>query len=80
MPKSSRDLFSPDVFDLKSFISPYMMLIPPTIFALLIWWTNQSFGFLFTHTVAELISIIIALTALIVTVVSRHFTKIGLTH
>lgn len=75
MPKSSRDLFSPDVFDLKSFISPYMMLIPPTIFALLIWWTNQSFGFLFTHTVAELISIIIALTALIVTVVSRHFTK-----
>ncbi|MCT8088194.1 PAS domain S-box protein [Acinetobacter sp. C_4_1] len=75
MPKSSRDLFSPDVFDLKSFISPYMMIIPPTIFALLIWWTNQSFGFLFTHTVAELISIIIALTALIVTVVSRHFTK-----
>lgn len=75
MPKSSRDLFSPDVFDLKSFISPYMMVIPPTIFALLIWWTNQSFGFLFTHTVAELISIIIALTALIVTVVSRHFTK-----
>ncbi|GAA5185397.1 hypothetical protein GCM10023345_18590 [Acinetobacter kookii] len=75
MPKSSRDLFSPDVFDLKSFISPYMMIIPPTIFALLIWWTNQSFGFVFTHTVAELISIIIALTALIVTVVSRHFTK-----
>ncbi len=75
MPKSSRDLFSPDVFDLKSFISPYMMIIPPTIFALLIWWTNQSFGFVFTHTIAELISIIIALTALIVTVVSRHFTK-----
>ena len=75
MPKSSRDLFSPDVFDLKSFISPYMMVIPPTIFALLIWWTNHRFGFLFTHTVAELISIIIALTALIVTIVSRHFTK-----
>lgn len=75
MPKSSRDLFSPDVFDLKSFISPYMMVIPPTIFALLIWWTDHRFGFLFTHTVAELISIIIALTALIVTVVSRHFTK-----
>ncbi|NNH38716.1 MASE3 domain-containing protein [Acinetobacter terrae] len=75
MPKSSRDLFSLDVFELKSFISPYMMVIPPTIFALLIWWTNQSFGFLFTHTMAELISIIIALTALIVTVVSLHFTK-----
>lgn len=55
MSKSSRELFSPDVFDLKSFISPYMMIIPPTIFALLIWWTNQSFGFLFTHTLAELI-------------------------
>ncbi|MHA3117155.1 PAS domain S-box protein [Acinetobacter sp. ANC 4635] len=75
MPKSSRDLFSLDVFDLKSFISPYMMIFPPTIFALLIWWTNKSFGFIFTHTVAELISIIIALTALIVTLVSRHFTK-----
>src|SRR5690606_36108235 len=75
MPKSSRDLFTPDVFDLKSFISPYMMVIPPTLFALVIWWTDQSFGFLFAHTVAELVSIIIALTALIVTVVSRHFTK-----
>lgn len=75
MPKSSRDLFSPDVFDLKSFISPYMMILPPTIFAILIWWSNNNFGFLFTHTLAELISIIIALTALIVTLVSRHFTK-----
>ena len=75
MPKSSRALFTPDVFDLKSFISPYMMVIPPTLFALVIWWTDQSFGFLFAHTVAELISIVIALTVLIVTMVSRHFTR-----
>ena len=75
MAKSSRDQLSPDVFDLKSFISPYMMILTPTYFAVLIWCSNRSLGFLFTHTLAELISIVIAVTTLIVTLISRHFTR-----
>ncbi|WP_339582229.1 MASE3 domain-containing protein [Aquabacterium sp. G14] len=49
-------------------------LVPPTLMALAIWWANQH-GYLLGHTLAELMSAVVAWTALAVATTSVQFTR-----
>lgn len=49
-------------------------LVPPTLMALAIWWANQH-GYLLGHTLAELMSAVVAWTALAVATTSAQFTR-----
>lgn len=46
----------------------------PTLLAVLVWWSGRV-GYLFAHTLAELISIVVALAALAVATTSVRFTR-----
>ncbi|HEX5371976.1 MAG TPA: MASE3 domain-containing protein [Aquabacterium sp.] len=47
---------------------------PPTLLAALVWWAAD-IGYLFSHTLAELLSMVVAGTALVVASTSVHFTR-----
>lgn len=49
-------------------------LWPPALLAVLVWWSGRV-GYLFAHTLAELISIVVALAALAVATTSVRFTR-----
>lgn len=49
-------------------------LVPPLMLGLAVWWAS-TVSFLLAHTVAELFSVVVAFTALVVATTSRHFTR-----
>ncbi|MDX9844418.1 MAG: MASE3 domain-containing protein [Aquabacterium sp.] len=64
----------PDTARSTSTRGPLRALLPPTLMALGVWWASQH-GYLLGHMLAELISAVVAWTALAVATTSVQFTR-----
>lgn len=51
-----------------------LTLVPPTLLSAAVW-VAAEIGYLLAHTIAEVFSIVVAMTAMVVATTSRHFTR-----